>query len=278
MLCIQSEGEKVAAPAVSAAESSVAGVETVETEPAAAWEELVVQPDENWWVEPVETAVSASDRLCDEEEVGNGSVRLSLVESEYVAVGSETVGSESCGGGDGRGDWADRGGGTDGTGYGGGSGRGGNFGSSSDMEGSGDRRVDSVEDYSSGVGGGGSGDGNSVGEESDNAFGGHLTRPFDPGKICSHLEREWAELLRTAIAPRESEEEMDNSSSSGVGDGDSRSEGESGGSRDEGLDETWGGTSTHPFDPGKISSRGARRGGAVLGVDYPYDRGRIWVF
>ena len=78
----------------------------------------------------------------------------------------------------------------------------------------------------------------------------------------------------------DSSNSSDNSSVSGYsssgtdGGGGGRSEKNDGGSGDEGLDETWNATPTHPFDPGKVSSRGARRCGAVLGVAYPFDRGR----
>ena len=83
----------------------------------------------------------------------------------------------------------------------------------------------------------------------------------------------------------ESEDEANSSNSSNSsgsssnsggtdGGGGGRSENNDGGSGDEGLDESWSATSTHPFDPGKVSSRGARRWGAVLGVSCPFDRGR----
>ena len=90
---------------------------------------------------------------------------------------------------------------------------------------------------------------------------GASTHPFDPGTVCP-LE----------VHPYNSSW-LQHGSSSGSS---SRSNNDNTNDHDSWWDATCVGALLRPFDPGKLCRQSTRRAKAVLGVDRPFDRGKVW--
>ena len=95
------------------------------------------------------------------------------------------------------------------------------------------------------------------------------THLFDPGIVFSLAVRYY-----NSSWPKHGSNSNSSNSSNSSGNGSSSS------SNDTNHDSWWKATCVEvllrPFDPGKQCQRDARRGKAVLGVDLPFDRGKVW--
>ena len=76
--------------------------------------------------------------------------------------------------------------------------------------------------------------------------------------------------------PKHGSNSNSSSSSNSSGNGSSSSSNDTTRSHDSWWEAICVGALLRPFDPGKRCRRGARRGKAVLGLDLPFDRGKVW--
>ena len=97
------------------------------------------------------------------------------------------------------------------------------------------------------------------------------THLFDPGTVFSLAVRYY-----NSSWPKHGSNSNSSNSSKSSGNGRSSSSNDTTSNHDSWWEATCVEALLRPFDPGKKCQRDARRGKAVLGVDLPFDRGKVW--